>query len=119
MASEDPITRQKLAGFAAEVMAMKMSVLRNASELEKKGIPGPEGSMLKVVWSELDQRVKEAAVEMLGPAGMIPEGDPNAIDEGYWAYELLWSRAASIYAGTSEVQRNIIATRVLGLPRGA
>ena len=48
---------------------------------------------------------------------MIPAGDPDAVDEGYWAYELLWSRAATIYAGTSEVQRNIIANRVLGLPR--
>ena len=117
-ASRDPIVRQKLAGFAAEVMLMKMSVLRNAGELEKKGIPGPEGSMLKVVWSELDQRIKEFAVDLLGPAGLVPEGDPSAVQDGYWAYELLWSRAASIYAGTSEVQRNIIATRVLGLPRG-
>ena len=48
---------------------------------------------------------------------MVPEGDPLALDEGYWAYESLWSRAATIYAGTSEVQRNIIANRVLGLPR--
>lgn len=117
-AAQDAVVRQKLAGFAAEVMVMKMSVLRNADELERKGVPGPEGSMLKVVWSELDQRVKAFAAELLGPAGLVPEGDPNTIDEGYWAYELLWSRAASIYAGTSEVQRNIIATRVLGLPRG-
>jgi len=116
-AAQDPVVRQQLAGFAAEVMVMKMSVLRNAGELEKKGIPGPEGSILKVAWSELDQRVKDAAVELLGPAGLIPKGDPRSVDEGYWAYELLWSRAASIYAGTSEVQRNIIANRVLGLPR--
>jgi alkylation response protein AidB-like acyl-CoA dehydrogenase len=73
---------------------------------------------LKVFWSELDQRVKETAIEVLGPAGLIPEGDALAVDDGYWAYELLWSRAASIYAGTSEVQRNIISQRVLGLPRG-
>jgi alkylation response protein AidB-like acyl-CoA dehydrogenase len=117
-ASQDPVWRQKLAGFAAEVMIMNMSVLRNASELETKGVPGPEGSMLKVVWSDLDQRVKAAVVELLGPAGLVPEGDPNTVEDGYWAYEALWSRAASIYAGTSEVQRNIIATRVLGLPRG-
>ncbi len=116
-AAKDPVMRQKLARLVGEVMVMKMSVLRNAGELERKGAPGPEGSMLKVVWSELDQRVKELAVELLGPAGLVPEGDSHAIDDGYWAYELLWSRAASIYAGTSEVQRNIIATRVLGLPR--
>jgi len=113
----DPIVRQQLAGFAAEVVVMKMSVLRNAGELERKGVPGPEGSILKVAWSELDQRVKETAALLLGPAGLVPKGDPHAVDDGYWAYELLWSRAASIYAGTSEVQRNIIANRVLGLPR--
>ena len=90
---------------------------RNADALDKTGIPGPEGSTLKVFWSELDQRVKNAALEILGPVAMVPEGDPGAMDEGYWAYELLWSRAATIYAGTSEVQRNIISTRVLGLPR--
>ncbi|MBW2293719.1 MAG: acyl-CoA dehydrogenase family protein [Deltaproteobacteria bacterium] len=116
-AAQDPIVRQQLAGFAAEVMVMKMSGMRNAGELQKNGVPGPEGSILKVVWSELDQRVKEAAIELLGPAGLVPKGDPHTIDDGYWAYELLWSRAASIYAGTSEVQRNIIANRVLGLPR--
>ncbi len=75
--------------------------------------------MLKVSWSELDQRIKEVAIELLGPAGLVPKGDPKAVDDGYWAYELLWSRAATIYAGTSEVQRNIMANRVLGLPRGA
>jgi alkylation response protein AidB-like acyl-CoA dehydrogenase len=94
-----------------------MSVYRNARVLEKTGIPGPEGSTLKVFWSELDQRVKDTALEILGAGAMVPEGDPDAVDDGYWAYEMLWSRAATIYAGTSEVQRNIISTRVLGLPR--
>lgn len=116
-AADDPLVRQRIAGFAAEVMVMRMTAYRNAWALQEKGIPGPEGSTLKVVWSELDQRVKAAAIDILGPAAMVPEGDPLAIDEGHWAYEALWSRAATIYAGTSEVQRNIIATRVLGLPR--
>jgi alkylation response protein AidB-like acyl-CoA dehydrogenase len=117
VATEDPHVRQQIAGFAAEVMVMKMLGLRNASTMARKGIPGPEGSTMKVYWSELDQRLKAAALEILGPRAMVPEGDPLALDDGYWAYESLWSRAATIYAGTSEVQRNIIATRVLGLPR--
>jgi len=116
-AADDPLVRQRIAAFAAEVMVMRMTAYRNAWALQDKGLPGPEGSTLKVVWSELDQRVKAAAVEILGPGAMVPEGDPLAIDDGHWAYEALWSRAATIYAGTSEVQRNIIATRVLGLPR--
>jgi len=49
---------------------------------------------------------------------MVPRGDPRAVEGGYWSHELLWSRAATIYAGTSEIQRNIIAQRALGLPRG-
>jgi alkylation response protein AidB-like acyl-CoA dehydrogenase len=115
--TDDPLVRQQVARFASEAMVMKMSVYRNAWALEESGIPGPEGSTIKVVWSELDQRLKAAALEMLGPQAMVQEGDPLALDDGHWAYEALWSRAATIYAGTSEVQRNIIATRVLGLPR--
>jgi len=117
-ADQDPEIRQKLMDFAGRVMAMKMSAYRNVSAIEEKGIPGPEGSTLKIVWSELDQEVKKTALDILGPAGMVAEGDPLAVDDGYWAYESLWSRAATIYAGTSEVQRGIIANRVLGLPRG-
>ena len=116
-ASEDPLVRQQLMDFAAHSMILRMTSYRNASEIERTGIPGPEGSTLKLLWSELDQRVKAFALDLLGPAGLVPEGDPLAVDDGYWAYELLWSRAATIYAGTSEIQRNIIAQRVLGLPR--
>ena len=116
-AAEDPLVRQKLVDFATHAMILKMTAYRNASALEQTGVPGPEGSTMKLLWSELDQRVKETAIEILGERGLVREGDPLALQDGYWAYELLWSRAATIYAGTSEVQRNIIAQRVLGLPR--
>ncbi|MGH0038427.1 MAG: acyl-CoA dehydrogenase family protein [Myxococcota bacterium] len=117
-AAEDPLIRQRLAEYMAQVMILKMTAYRNASALEERGVPGPEGSILKLFWSELDQRVKKTALDILGPYALVPEGDPLAVDQGYWAYELLWSRAATLYAGTSEVQRNIIANRTLGLPRG-
>jgi alkylation response protein AidB-like acyl-CoA dehydrogenase len=84
----------------------------------REGHPGPEGSYLKLVWSETDVRMKELALEMEGPYGALARGSPRAIDGGRWEYEYLWARAATIYAGTSEVQRNVIAQRVLGLPRG-
>jgi alkylation response protein AidB-like acyl-CoA dehydrogenase len=116
-AADDPRLRQKLVEYATHAMILKMTAYRNASALERTGIPGPEGSTMKLLWSELDQRVKETAIEILGEAGLVPKGDPLAVENGYWAYELLWSRAATIYAGTSEIQRNIIAQRVLGLPR--
>src|SRR5436190_2232443 len=82
------------------------------------GRAGPEGSYLKLVWSETDARMKGLAFEMEGPCGALARGSRQAIDGGRWEYEYLWSRAATIYAGTSEVQRNVIAQRVLGLPRG-
>ena len=63
------------------------------------------------------QRMKQTAGELLGPYLLLPKGEPRAVDDGRWHYELLWSRAATIYAGTSEIQRNIIADRVLRLPR--
>ena len=115
--ADDPLIRQKLVDYAAHAMILRMTAYRNASALEKTGVPGPEGSTMKLLWSELDQRVKQTAIEILGAAGLVQKGDALAMDEGYWAYELLWSRAGTIYAGTSEVQRNIVAQRVLGLPR--
>ncbi|MDJ0866043.1 MAG: acyl-CoA dehydrogenase family protein [Myxococcota bacterium] len=116
-AAEDPVLRQKLAQYATELEVLRMTSWRNAAALERDGQPGPEGSTLKLAWSELDQRVRATAIEILGHAGLIEPGDPAAVDDGFWSHELLWSRAATIYAGTSEVQRNILAHRVLGLPR--
>jgi alkylation response protein AidB-like acyl-CoA dehydrogenase len=116
-AADDPAIRQKIADFLAHVMILKMTAYRSASEIERTGVPGPEGSTLKLLWSELDQRVKDTAIELLGEQGLVLEGDELSVEDGYWQHELLWSRAATIYAGTSEIQRNIIAQRVLGLPR--
>ena len=101
----------------AEVTALRINAYRNAEIVCRTGHPGPQGSLLKLGWSELDQKVKQLAGEILGPFVLLEGDDPLAVDRGHWAYELLWSRAASIYAGTSEIQRNIIAERVLGLPR--
>jgi alkylation response protein AidB-like acyl-CoA dehydrogenase len=117
LAADDPVIRQKLATFSTEIAILRLIAWRSAGEIARHGRPGPEGSILKVMWSELDQRMKETALELLGPAGMVPRGDPCAVDGGFWSHELLWSRAATIYAGTSEIQRNIIAQRALGLPR--
>lgn len=117
VAADDPLIRQQLARFTIEATALRLSAWRNVATLERTGVPGPQGSTQKLGWSELDQRVKDLAGRLLGPGGLLLPGDPLAPDEGHWAHEQLWSRAATIYAGTSEVQRNIIAERVLGLPR--
>jgi len=117
IASKHPVIRQKLAQYTIEVTALRVNALRNVGFIEKNGVPGPQGSLLKLAWSELDQKIKTLAGEMLGPYALLLGQDPRAVDGGHWAHELLWSRAATIYAGTSEVQRNIISERVLGLPR--
>jgi len=116
-AADDPIVRQKIAQTAIDVAVLRYTAYRNVTMIQRTGVPGPEGSVLKVFWSELEQRLKDTAIEILGPFGLLPKGEPRTVDDGFWFYELLWSRSATIYAGTSEVQRNIIAQRVLGLPR--
>lgn len=116
-AADDPAIRQQLARHASELMILRTTGYRNASQLARRGEPGPEGSILKILWSELDQRIQDTALEILGPAGLVPAGDPAAVGDGFWQHELLWARAATIYAGTSEIQRNIVAQRALGLPR--
>src|SRR5262249_13985595 len=116
-AAKDPILRQKLAQCYAEVEIMRLNQLRAFSRLTATGVPGPEGSIQKLFWSELNQRIQQLAQEMLGPYGQLLGEDSYAVDKGIWSYGYLRSRGNTIEAGTSEVQRNIIGHFVLGLPR--
>jgi alkylation response protein AidB-like acyl-CoA dehydrogenase len=116
-ASEDPVIRQKLAQCYAEIEVMRLNQLRAFSRINETGVPGPEGSIQKIFWSELNQRFQEVAMEILGPYGQLAHGSPDAFDEGQWAYGYLRSRGNTIEAGTSEIQRNIIGHFVLGLPK--
>jgi alkylation response protein AidB-like acyl-CoA dehydrogenase len=114
----DRVVRQRLAQLAIDVELLRLTVYRSTTQIMRSGRPGPEGSMLKLFWSELEQRIMEAASWIAGAYGQLDEHAPQAYDDGRWQYGYLWSRAATIYAGTSEVQRNVISQRVLGLPRG-
>jgi alkylation response protein AidB-like acyl-CoA dehydrogenase len=116
-AAQDPLMRQKLAQCYAEIEIMRLNQLRAFSRITETGVPGPEGSIQKIFWSELNQRVQQVAQELLGPYGQLLSGDSHAIDKGIWSYGYLRSRGNTIEAGTSEVQRNIIGHFVLGLPR--
>jgi alkylation response protein AidB-like acyl-CoA dehydrogenase len=80
-------------------------------------VPGPEGSIQKLFFSEMAQRLYQLAMEILGPYGLLTKDAPNAIDDGVWLYGYLGSRGQTIAAGTSEIQRNIIGHYVLGLPK--
>jgi alkylation response protein AidB-like acyl-CoA dehydrogenase len=109
VAADDPIVRQELGKRLVEVEIMRYNALRAISPRLKGEPPGPESSTDKLYWSEWYRRATEDALEILGPAGL---------DNRQWITEYLGARAATIYTGTSEIQRNIIAERVLGLPRG-
>ena len=106
-AAGDPLIRDRVAQEWIELQALKLTNNRSLTKLMQTGIPGPEGSGSKLHWSEQNQRLTKLAMEIL-------DGE----DDGYWRYQQLRSRGNTIEAGTSEVLRNIIAERVLGLPRG-
>ncbi len=78
---------------------------------------GPEASLSKLFWSELDLALHEAALALLGPAAELEGDAPDAADAGSWMKGYQFALAGPIYAGTNEIQRNVVAERVLGLPR--
>jgi alkylation response protein AidB-like acyl-CoA dehydrogenase len=109
--------RQTLAQFYVDVESMKYLAYRNFSRLKRGGTPGPEGSISKVLWSELNQRMNEFALVLQGPRAVLAAGSNELQDNGRWQYGLLRSRGNTIEEGTSEIQRGIIAERLLGLPK--
>jgi alkylation response protein AidB-like acyl-CoA dehydrogenase len=113
----DPVLRQKLAQTYAEIEVLRLNQMRSISRISESGVPGPEGSFLKIFWSELNQRFQQVAQEVLGPFAQLKHGSEHAIDDGQWVYSYLRARGNTIEAGTSEIQRNIIGHFVLGLPR--
>ncbi|HIG29745.1 MAG TPA: acyl-CoA dehydrogenase [Verrucomicrobiales bacterium] len=111
-ATKDPINRQKIAQAYLELEILKLNSNRALSQITNNATPGPEGSILKLYWSEFNQRLVQSAMEILGEQAQLKD-----FDQGKWIYRYLRSRGNTIEAGTSEIQRNIIAQRVLGLPR--
>jgi alkylation response protein AidB-like acyl-CoA dehydrogenase len=95
-----------------ELQALKWTNYRALTRLMETGAPGPEASVPKLHWSEANQRLGKLALELLGPEAQVMDG------EGYWQWLQLRSRGNTIEAGTSEILRNIVAERVLGLPKG-
>ena len=114
----DVDVRQRVAQAQIEAHVFRMNGLRNLTRAAHGQAPGPEASLTKLYWSEMDKRIQETAVGVQGPYGALAPDSPFALEEGRWQYGWMWSQAETIYAGSSEIQRNIIAERVLGLPRG-
>jgi alkylation response protein AidB-like acyl-CoA dehydrogenase len=116
-ALQDTVVRQELARHYVDLQGFKYNCLRVFSAITNGGSPGGEGSILKLLWSELNQRMQETAMALEGTANQLTAESAGAVEAGRWQVSFLRSRAHTIEAGTSEIQRNIIAQRVLGLPK--
>lgn len=117
-AGSDAIVRQKVAQAQIEAHVFRLIGLRNLTQAQQGVAPGPQASMTKLYWSEMDKRIQETAVGVQGLYGALAPDSPFALEDGRWQYGWMWAQSETIYAGSSEIQRNIIAERVLGLPRG-
>jgi alkylation response protein AidB-like acyl-CoA dehydrogenase len=116
-AAADPVIRQRLAQLVIDGEALRFSNLRALTRMLRGEPPGAEGSAAKLFWSEAVQRVLELMLELEGPYAQLTQGGARAVEDGYWQQRFLRSRGDTIAAGTSEINRNILAERVLGLPK--
>jgi alkylation response protein AidB-like acyl-CoA dehydrogenase len=116
-AADDPVLRQKLAQLVIDNAVFKYTAARAITRLLRGELPGSEASAGKIWWCDKHQALQEVAQELLGPYGQLGRGTPWAVDQGMWQYSFLRSRGNSIEGGTTEIQRNIIGERVLGLPK--
>jgi alkylation response protein AidB-like acyl-CoA dehydrogenase len=109
--------RQRVAQAYVEVRLFQLHNWRTLSRLSKGQAPGPEGSLLKLYWSEMSKRLHDSAMAVLGPAAPLWRGAQHNPADGNWQRSWLYYQASSIWAGANEIQRNIIGERVLTLPR--
>jgi alkylation response protein AidB-like acyl-CoA dehydrogenase len=108
-AAEDPVIRDRLAQLYIESEVLRLNALRGLSAIMRTGVPGPEGSLGKWQWADVNQALTELAIELRGGRAVL--------DDDRWTYRFLRARANSIEGGTTEILKNIVAERVLGLPR--
>jgi alkylation response protein AidB-like acyl-CoA dehydrogenase len=116
-ALDDPGIRDRIARVWTQ---LELTRLLNARALSKilKGQPNwPEVPLAKLQWSSLSQTIAELGVDVMGPMGVLTKGGPDSVDKGHWSHNYVWQRYTSIGAGTTEVQKNIIADRAIKLPR--
>jgi alkylation response protein AidB-like acyl-CoA dehydrogenase len=116
---EDTAFRQRLAREFIEVQVVKHHGYRSISQMFNGGIPGAEGSIGKLLWSLHSQRASETALAVQGPFSQLMHGSPFSVDDGVWQYGFLTSKGTTIAAGTTEINKNIVAERILGLPKDA
>ena len=115
-AIRDPEVRQELARALVDVSIMKYNGFRSLSAILRDGEPGPQSSIARLFVSLFEQRLHSTAMRLQGPQGLLSRGSPHVLEKGRWQRGYLRTRASTIGTGTAEIQRNIIAERVLGLP---
>jgi alkylation response protein AidB-like acyl-CoA dehydrogenase len=115
---DDPEATDALAQAFVELRVLRLHNWRTLSRLAAGIEPGPESSLVKLSWTDMTQHLSETALGLLGDAAPLWAGAAANPADGKWQRQWLWSKAASIAGGTSEVQRTIIGERILGLPRG-
>ena len=106
---EDSAVAERLGHFHLQTEILRLTAYRGLTAIEQYGQPGPEGSLTKWLWSDTNQQLVQFAADLLGPSA-LRAGDR-------WSYELLRARGNSIEGGTTEILKNIVAERVLGLPK--
>jgi alkylation response protein AidB-like acyl-CoA dehydrogenase len=115
--ADDPSLRQRIARAWVGSQLSRINGVRNLGRVLAGEEPGPEGAIMKLFGQESEQRLYELALDAAGPTGILDKGAADAPDRGKWVLGYLRTRASTIGGGTSEIQRNILAERVLGLPR--
>jgi alkylation response protein AidB-like acyl-CoA dehydrogenase len=116
--TDDPLARQRLAESFIELEVMRLDCMQGLRLLAEGQDITSRASLTKLFWSQMIQRNMDTAMDLIGTRSILAAEDPDAVGDGVFLREFLWSRAATIYSGTSQIQRNIIAERLLGLPRG-
>lgn len=116
-ASADPLLRQKLAGLMVRVEAMKYHSLRQLTDALRKRPPGIAASINKLVSTELNHDIAALALEVMGNYGPLARNSTHVVDRGLWPYEFMFTLGLIIGGGTSQIQKNIISERGLGMPR--
>jgi alkylation response protein AidB-like acyl-CoA dehydrogenase len=116
-ALEDPEIRERIARVWTQLELTRLLNARALSKILKGEKNWPEVPLAKLQWSYLSQTIAELGVDVLGPSGVLAKGGPDAIDKGHWSHNFVWQRFTSIGAGTTEVQKNIIADRAIKMPR--
>jgi alkylation response protein AidB-like acyl-CoA dehydrogenase len=115
--ADDPRTRERLARTYTDIQLMRLANVRYITQYMRGATPGFETSIMKLYWAPTEQNLCDLATTLGGPDTLSVSAAPHSVADGEWMRKYLFSRVASVYGGTQDIQRNIVAERIYGLPR--